>query len=726
MPVSSHSASSARTMTRALTDGPLAVMITPTLPVYPADNAGSAYVFRVAQYLASQKGFVALVEDGHGARHAAGNGQAADHRFFGGLKASGLVRRLECFQQTLFPGSMPRRLQNSLLQDAELRGLIQRAAVVDLQWFQMGSLANRIRKINPQAKIVCTAHDVLSQRYSRAQNEAKGRLRKIRWFVAAQLARRLERKLSRVVDVLVFLSEKDAALVPKGSAEVVVVHPPLATQKLSQIQRQVQPLNILFVAHLARWENEQGLFWFMQEVLPKIRRQYPAVRVQVAGTGVRPHVQVAADTAGIKLLGFVPDLTPLYAAASVVVVPLHLGAGVKFKVVEALLAGVPVVTTPVGAEGIGDLSWYAAVNENAAEFAAGVKAVLANQSAAENRSGDIRELVTKTYGFEKFEASMNRAYAVPTGTKSQVVLSRGAEKPDASVVIPVRNGAETIEKQLQALANQAMDLALEVIVADNGSTDETRAIATRWTGKFHALKIIDAGGVRGAAYARNEGVRHAGSEKILFCDADDVVRPGWVRTLTSALDGHSYVGSAVQKVTSGAPGVSAGSPAAKQEAPMSVHGFLGYALSGSCAVRRDAFMSVGGFDTSYKDGHEEADFGWRMQLAGHELLWLSDTVIDYMQRTDAKSMYRQNFRYAKSAILLWTRFNQDHQLSPVSFKGSIRNFAAQLSRIGLLLNSEKQMSYAQSLGWTAGTVAGHLEYRIIRRVLERQLMEVNE
>nr|WP_307613396.1 glycosyltransferase [Pseudarthrobacter sp. W1I19] len=698
-------------------------MITPTLPAFPADNAGAVYVFRVAKYLATNNDFTALVVDGPGARRASTLGQVVNHHFFGGTRAARRHQIFETVRRIIFPATMARRMQHSLFRNPDLEAIIRGADVIDLQWAETGSLVRRIRRINPDAKVICTWHDVLSQRFMRARQASNGTIKKLRWSWAIGVARVFERRILQEADALVVLSEKDAALVNSGAAEVMVVEPPLATEALAKTDRHPGPANILFVANLARWENEQGLSWFLDEVLPKIRQQHPSVTVKVAGTGILPHVQAAADRADIHLLGFVADLAPLYAEATLVVVPLHLGAGVKFKVVEALLAGVPVVTTPVGAEGIGHADWYAAVDHEPGGFAAGVNRVLADPRSAEAKAGRVRVEAAGIYGAQKFKARMDNVYGTSKAWASEVVCSttRGNAPLAATVVIPVFNGAQTIDKQLAALAAQTGNCSFEVVVSDNGSTDRTRAVVQEWKDKFASFKIVDASRVRGAAFARNEGARHATSGKILFCDADDLVRAGWVNELVDALDDHHFVGGAVQKV-SVVGGAFEKESSDADASPRSVHGFLPYALTCNCAVRREALVNVGGFDSSYKAGHEEADFGWRLQLAGYRMKWLSGTVIDYVQRTTALGLLKQNFYYAKSAILLWTRFSDEHRLAPVSFKGGVQNFAAQLMRIGLMSSSATRKPYAKALGWAAGTVAGHLEYRILRRAPRRQLM----
>jgi glycosyltransferase involved in cell wall biosynthesis len=97
--------------------------------------------------------------------------------------------------------------------------------------------------------------------------------------------------------------------------------------------------------------NVDALTWFVTEVLPVLRRAHPELRLRVTGADPPAAVRSLAG-GGVDLLGFVGDLRRLYETARLVVVPMRVGSGVKVKCLEALQHGVPVVSTPVGAEGL--------------------------------------------------------------------------------------------------------------------------------------------------------------------------------------------------------------------------------------------------------------------------------------------------------------------------------------------------------------------------------------
>ena len=78
-----------------------------------------------------------------------------------------------------------------------------------------------------------------------------------------------------------------------------------------------------------------------------------------------------------------------------------------------------------------------------------------------------------------------------------------------SVIVAVRNGMPWLEEQLRALAEQQCNEPWEVVVADNGSTDESRLVVEEWANRAPMIRLIDASKVRGPGAARNAGVRTA-------------------------------------------------------------------------------------------------------------------------------------------------------------------------------------------------------------------------
>src|SRR6476469_9044416 len=110
-----------------------------------------------------------------------------------------------------------------------------------------------------------------------------------------------------------------------------------------------------------------------------------------------------------------------------------------------------------------------------------------------------------------------------------------------SVVIPTFNAASMLDEQLAALAAQDGDVDFEVIVADNGSTDDLPGVVERWSDTLD-VRTVDASARRGPSAARNIGATASTAPLLLFCDADDIATSNWVSSLAAALKEHPFVG----------------------------------------------------------------------------------------------------------------------------------------------------------------------------------------
>lgn len=102
--------------------------------------------------------------------------------------------------------------------------------------------------------------------------------------------------------------------------------------------------------------------------------------------------------------------------------------------------------------------------------------------------------------------------------------------PQASIIIPAYNAADTIADQLDALCQQVDAPEFEVIVADNGSTDNLRGAVEPFKQKLN-VRVIDASAKKGQSFARNLAVWEAQTNFILSCDADDIVGEHWVNKI---------------------------------------------------------------------------------------------------------------------------------------------------------------------------------------------------
>jgi GT2 family glycosyltransferase len=236
------------------------------------------------------------------------------------------------------------------------------------------------------ARMVYYGHD-LHFRRMRQQAEITGDERLLH---AADHMRTREIAIWQQADLSLYLSEEEAqiasAFQPDAKIASVV---PYCFDNFGAPRPAPAGLEIVFVAGFGHPPNEDAACWFVSEILPLIRAEVPGAFLSIIGSTPTKRV-LALDGQGIRVFPNVTDLelAAAYHRTRVAVVPLRCGAGVKLKVVEALRAGVPLVTTPVGAQGLTGLSQIVPVEDRAEKFSAAVITLLQNDGEWERRSCD--------------------------------------------------------------------------------------------------------------------------------------------------------------------------------------------------------------------------------------------------------------------------------------------------------------------------------------------------
>jgi hypothetical protein len=237
--------------------------------------------------------------------------------------------------------------------------------------------------------------------------------------------------------------------------------------------------------------------------------------------------------------------------------------------------------------------------------------------------------------------------------------------PELSVVIPAYDAEETLPTQLEALLAQRPAWPWEVLVCDNGSTDGTAELVHAWTTRMPELRLVDASARRGPSAARNIGVAQARAPRVAFCDADDRVGDGWVAAIRRALDEHEFVAGPFEGSLLNADAGSAVTWTAQAHG-LTVKPFLPQfvtAGSGNMGVLRAVFDEVGGFYEGARTA-EDDDFCLRVQLSGHELVFVPDVVLHVRRRDGLWLVCRQAYAYGAGERRLMHRYAEFVQAAP--------------------------------------------------------------
>jgi glycosyltransferase involved in cell wall biosynthesis len=280
-------------------------------------------------------------------------------------------------------------------------------------------------------------------------------------------------------------------------------------------------------------------------------------------------------------------------------------------------------------------------------------------------------------------------------------------------VIPCRNAAPTLGRQLQALESQDIGEAFEVIVADNGSTDGSAEIARHWSERLPCLRVVTATPA-GRNVARNAGIRAASGEVVAFCDADDEAHPSWLRELRDALeDGFDLVGGPLDWMRLN-PQLPVRRQRLQAGLPNSLE-FLSWAEGCNMAVRRAVLDKLGGFDESCppQSGSDEVDFTWRAQLAGYRLGEAPRAVMHYAARPTSSGTFRQFVRYGHGHVRLYKAFARDGMPSPSAGSVAARWWWIVSRAPKALTPGEGREAFLRRSGISVGRILGSARYRTV-------------
>ncbi len=398
---------------------PRVVVVAPAVPIDASPHAGGRYL-KILVTTASECADVTVVVPNTPASRSAALSPGTPESFLIAdlarprqVSRRALRRAVAVAQgwlRHLDPGLPSLSLGVEILRRGPVRDAVAGADIVDLQWSESIRLVRLVRRVNPRARVVGTFHDVESQLFAR--QPAVGVRQRLRRGVAVSIARRYERRGVAALDEVAVFSRKDVTLLGNPPHARVIL-PPLATGAEPPAATPTGPPTVVFVAHFARSVNEDAAQWLLREVWPTVRDTVPGARLRLVGRDVSDGLAAElAEHGDVTATGFVADLGAEYAAAHVAVIPLRQGAGVKFKTIEALLHGVPVVTTAVGAEGIDGPGLFAAVDDTAAGFARAVVDALTDPAPALARAAAAQTWTIREYSRETFADTLAQNYGI--------------------------------------------------------------------------------------------------------------------------------------------------------------------------------------------------------------------------------------------------------------------------------------------------------------------------
>lgn len=482
------------------------------------------------------------------------------------------------------------------------------------------------RKVAPAAQIIFHAPDLY---FLREKREAEFRGDQQSHRRAAETYHR-EIAMMSASDHVVLISPAEVPVLRRALPNTPIsVFPGLYAPVVDDPRGFQARRHVFFLGGFAHTPNVDAVRWFATEIWPHVHGAMPDVEFHIVGAEAPPSVVELGQLPGVKVVGFVPDLTPVLETYRVGVAPLLFGAGIKGKVATTMGAGIPCVCTPIAAEGMGlEPGVHSLIEVEPRRFAEAVVTLYKEEALWSRLSTRGRALIADRFGTSANRASLfatlNDARALSIQqfirycqTTEPAAVPAPEDDVDVSIIIPVYNKWELTRACITSVLQTCIGtgICFEVILADDNSSDETVRAAEIFPGLRIARTPNNLGFLRNC----NHAARTARGRYLLLLNNDTVVLPGWLEALYRSMETDATIGIAgskllyPDKVIQEAGGAifrdasarNVGRGQERDNPLFNVAREVDYISGASILIRADFWNEVGGFDERYKTAYYE-------------------------------------------------------------------------------------------------------------------------
>ncbi len=288
--------------------------------------------------------------------------------------------------------------------------------IVQLEMLYMTPYIKVIRN-NSKAKIILRSHNIEHLIWKRMTDSAKNPLKKVYFSLLTRKLKNYELSSMNEVDGIAAISNKDAEFYRQNGCQVPVSEIPFGLD-LSTYHSSFHEAEFPSLFHIGamNWmPNAEGVKWFIDEVWPLILSNFPGLKFYLAGRMMPDWLQ-NLKIQNIIVLGEVADAREFIRSKSIMVVPLLSGSGIRIKIMESMAMGKAIVSTKIGAEGIGyTIGNNLLIADTPGEFLDAIKKCIEDRDFCELLGKNAKELVNSKYGLEQVAQKLTGFYQTVLG-----------------------------------------------------------------------------------------------------------------------------------------------------------------------------------------------------------------------------------------------------------------------------------------------------------------------
>lgn len=259
------------------------------------------------------------------------------------------------------------------------------------------------RSLVPGCPALIDLHNVYSLIVDRYAQEQKNPIKRMYFQRETIFLRKVEAELSRSTDMIFAVSESEVEYNQKlGNRSVHLIPNGVDCSLYSDLPcgRHASPVKLLFLGTMSWGPNAHAASFLITNVFPAIRKKHPNAELWIVGRNPPAGILNYHEVEGVHVTGGVPDIVPFFEQAQFLVVPLESGGGTRLKILEAFAAGLPVISTPVGVEGIDANNGEHITIVERSGFAAKILQMVDDPAKAQKMASQARMLVQTQYDWK--------------------------------------------------------------------------------------------------------------------------------------------------------------------------------------------------------------------------------------------------------------------------------------------------------------------------------------
>lgn len=295
-----------------------------------------------------------------------------------------------------------------------------RPDIIQIDWVYMAEYLPTLRKVFPGVPVILRQHNAEHVIFRRlAANEANF-AKKVFIYHQARKLRHYEKRALRKADQFVAITQTDEQLFRSlaPGARGCTIPAGVETHAFARPDGTPRDLGFLILGSLSWAPYAQAVQWFLEQVWVGFHKKNPEKNLYIVGSAPPPGIQKWNGTMGIHVTGFVEDIKPLMHRSSAMVVPLLSGSGMRVKIVEAMAASLPVISTSIGAEGIDvENGRHAIIADTPADLHIAMQQILDDDLLAEQLAENGLDLAKSVYEWTAIAERFEEVYLEMTHSK---------------------------------------------------------------------------------------------------------------------------------------------------------------------------------------------------------------------------------------------------------------------------------------------------------------------